>query len=339
MQTFSASDSVELARVVRSGFTESRHVGSAIVLSPKGEILASLGDVHTPVFARSALKPLQTIASMNAGAELQGAQIALASGSHRGSFEHMKVAQTILEEASLKSNALQCPPAWPADQASYHALVRSGHPQQRLAFNCSGKHAAFLWACQKSGWPLETYLDPEHPLQKLVMQTISEYAQEEVAAMGVDGCGAPVAAISLTGLARAYSTLGSAIENIRADARAATVATAMVDYPEFVQGTDQPVTILSEKLDGIVKNGAEGVFAVGLRSGASVALKFLDGSSRADSLVAVRLLQACGLISAEKAEECLAATVRPILGGGEPVGSLEPGSALQELLASSGKQD
>ncbi|WP_346843349.1 asparaginase [uncultured Rothia sp.] len=336
MQTFSASDAVELARIVRSGFVESRHVGSAVVLSPEGKVVAALGDVTTPIFARSTLKPFQSIASMNAGAELQGAQIALASGSHTGSFEHMKVAQSILQEASLDASALQCPAAWPSDESSYHALVSAGHPKQKLAFNCSGKHAAFLWGCKKSGWPVETYLDAEHPLQKLTLETISEYAQEEISAVGVDGCGAPVAAISLTGLARAYATLGSAVENIRADARAATVATAMVDYPEFVQGHGEPVTVLIEKLDAVVKNGAEGILAIGLRSGASVAVKALDGSSRATSLVAVRLLEACGYISAALADECVDAVVRPIFGGGEPVGSIELGLTVKELKESLG---
>lgn len=334
MQTFSASEAVELAHLVRSGFIESRHVGSAVVLSPEGEVVAKLGDITTPIFARSTLKPFQAIASMNAGAELQGAQVALASGSHRGSFEHMKVAQTILEEASLKADDLQCPAAWPADEESYHALIRAGHGKQRLAFNCSGKHAAFLWACVKSDWPIESYLDPSHPLQQLVMETVADYTGEEVAATGVDGCGAPVAAVSLTGLARAYSTLGSAIENIHADARAATVATAMVDYPEYIQGINQPVTLLSELLDGIVKNGAEGVFAIGLRSGASVAIKLLDGSSRANSLVAIALLEACGLIEPELAERCISATVRPIMGGETAVGTLEIGSGIEEFIAS-----
>ena len=87
------------------------------------------------------------------------------------------------------------------------------------------------------------------------------------------GCGAPVAAVSALGLARAYSTLGTAIRNMDADARASTVATAMVDYPELIQAPGMPDTVLSEQLDAVVKSGAAGVLCVGLRSGASVVVK------------------------------------------------------------------
>lgn len=331
MQTFTLENAVELALVERSGFIESRHAGAALVLAPDGSVAAALGDIEAPFFARSALKPLQTIASMNAGAELQGAQIALASGSHTGSFEHMKVAQAILEEASLTAEALQNPAAWPADEPSYHALVRAGHGKQRLAFNCSGKHSAFLWACVKSGWPTDSYRCPEHPLQQLVLETISEFTGEPVAHIGVDGCGAPVAAISLRGLARAYSTLGASIENIRADARVATVATAMVDYPEYVAGENHPVTSAIEQLDAVVKNGAEGVLAIGLRSGASVAVKILDGSSRAAFLVALELLARTGFIPREQAERVLAEVMCPMTSGGEPVGEIRLGAAFDAV--------
>lgn len=331
MQTFTPESAVELATVERSGFVESRHVGSAIVMAPDGSVALAVGDIETPIFPRSTLKPFQTIASMNAGAELQGAQIALASGSHTGSFEHMKIAQAILEEASLTADALQCPPAWPADEPSFHALLRAGHDKQRLAFNCSGKHAAFLWGCVKSGWDTASYLSPEHPLQKLVLETIAEFAGEPVAHVGVDGCGAPLAAVSLTGLARAYSTLGAGIENIRADARVATVATAMVDYPEYVQGPGKPNTVMSEQLDGIVKGGAEGVLCIGLRSGASVAVKMLDGSSRPTALVALELLARAGFVERSEADRIACIVMRPVLGGSQAVGEICLGSAFDEL--------
>ncbi|MFC6353420.1 asparaginase [Rothia nasimurium] len=332
MQTFTAQQAAELAVVTRGDFIESRHVGSLVVLAPDGSTALSLGSPEALVYARSALKPLQAIASMNAGAELQGAQIALAAGSHTGSFEHMKVAQSVLAEAGLTADALLCPPAWPADEPSYHALVRVGHDKQRLAFNCSGKHAAFLWGCVKSGWSTDNYTDPHHPLQELVLQTIEEFTGETPQHVTVDGCGAPVAATSLVGLARAYSTLGAAVENIKADARAATVATAMVDYPEYVHAPGGSDTVLAETLDAVVKRGAEGVLAIGLRSGASVALKMLDGSSRAASLVAVRALQAAGFLEGEAVDRAVTATTFPITGGGQPVGTIEPGAAFEGLL-------
>lgn len=332
MHTFQAGSAAELAVITRGNFIESRHVGSLVVLSPSGETALALGAPDELIYARSALKPLQAIASMNAGAELQGAQIALAAGSHTGSFEHMTVAQAILTEAGLSADALLCPHAWPADEPSYQALLAAGRGQQRLAFNCSGKHAAFLWGCVKSGWSTEDYLSPEHPLQELVLRTIEQFTGEEPQHITVDGCGAPLSATSLTGLARAYSTLGSSVENVKADARAATVATAMVDYPEYVHGHHGSDTLLSQTLDAVVKRGAEGVLAIGLRSGASVAVKILDGSNRAAPLVAVRALQAAGSIERELADQAVAATTFPITGGSAPIGAIEPGAAFEGLL-------
>ncbi len=338
MHTFQASQAAELATVVRSGFVESRHLGSAIVLAPNGRVQASLGDPAALIYPRSALKPLQAIASLQAGAELQGAQIAIAAASHRGSFEQMGLVQSILDEAGLDADALACPATWPADRESYHALIRAGKGQQRLAANCSGKHAAFLLACVKNKWSLENYLDPQHPLQKGVYSSIKKLSAETPQACGLDGCGAPLWAISLRGLARAYSKLGKGIRNIAAEARLATLATAMVDYPEYLQGPQQPVTILTELLGATVKNGAEGVLALGLPSGAALALKILDGSWRAAPLIALKLLQACGHISSLQAQQGLEACMRPVTAAQQPVGAIQPGQHLAALLGAKTKK-
>ncbi|MFW0109173.1 asparaginase [Rothia sp. P13129] len=330
MQTFHAQDAVELAVVRRSGFVESRHLGSAVLLNADGSPRISYGDIDTPIFPRSALKPFQTIASMNAGAELQGTQIALASGSHTGSFEHMKVAQSILSEAELDDSALQCPSVLPSDQPSLNALIQAGKGAQRLAFNCSGKHSAFLWACVKNGWDVDRYLDPEHPLQQRVIETIRQCTQEDISTVGVDGCGAPLPALSLRALARGYSLLGSGIENIHADARVATVATAMVDYPEYLQGIDTPYTRLSGLLDAVVKGGAEGVLAIGLRDGSSLCIKILDGSHRALVVIALSILEQAGLITAQQRAQGIEQCTSPIMGADTVVGAVEPGAALQQ---------
>lgn len=51
--TFSADAAVELAVTTRDGFVESRHVGSAVVLSPDGEVVAEYGaHQHSSIHAR-----------------------------------------------------------------------------------------------------------------------------------------------------------------------------------------------------------------------------------------------------------------------------------------------
>lgn len=334
----SSAFDVELAQLTRNNFVEARHRGRLILLGPDGDVQLALGDIHEPFYLRSAAKPLQAIGSMKAGAPLRGSQVAIACGSHRGTFEQMRAVQDVLTQGSTETNPLTpanlaLKPSYPSDSQAYKAMIQANLARTPLAHPCSGKHAAFLWACTaklergeleagSQNWTLHNYLDPEHPLQQVITEEIEAFAGEPVAAIGVDGCGAPVHALSLLGAARAYSTLGSAIRNLGADARASTVATAMVDYPELIQAPGSPDSILTERLDAVVKSGAEGVLCIGLRSGASVAVKMSDGTHRAIYAVALRALAACGYLSVEECERLLPLVVRPVTGGyaaGRPV--------------------
>ena len=332
MQTFGSEQAVDLAVVERSGFVESRHRGSAVVLAPDGSVALSLGAPGEPVFPRSTLKPFQAIAAMKAGAPLHGEQVAIAAASHTGTFDHLDAVGSILSAAGLGPEHLQCPPDWPQDEATRTWLARTERGRTRICMNCSGKHAAFLWACAVNGWPLESYLDPQHPLQRTVLETFEEFSGEPATHVGIDGCGAPLAAITLTGLARMYSALGRAARNIRADARAATVATSMLDYPEYVQGPGRSNTVIMQELDVITKLGAEGVLGLGTRGGWSVAIKMLDGSSRANALVGLTLLAHAGAIDPEDAARVLRRVLRPVTGGGRPVGEIRLAQPVTELL-------
>ena len=339
----------ELAVATRGGMIESRHRGTVVVLSPGGDVILALGDAHRPIFARSTLKPFQAIGALKAGAPLRGAQVAIACASHRGTFEQMRAVQEALAAAGLSADAFQCPAVYPTDSGTRATMLQAGLAKTPLAFECSGKHAAFLWACAAKSergelepdaalWSIDAYLDPQHPLQRMIVEEVEAFTGEQVAHASVDGCGAPVFALSPVGLARAYATLGTAIRNMEADARASTVATAMVDYPELIQGPDSPDTVVSERLDAVVKSGAEGMLCIGLRSGASAVVKISDGSSRATHLVALRALQAAGFLTQTTVDSLLTAVLRPITGGvedGQPrtVGELVPGTDLAAVLA------
>ena len=333
--TFTADDAVELAVIERSGFVESRHVGSAVVLAGDGTVVTALGDIHAPVLARSTLKPFQALASMRSGVPLRGAQVALACASHVGSLDHMDVVEGMLKAAGLRESDLQCPAEWPQDEEARAWLVRSETGKRRLACNCSGKHAAFLWACAVKGWDKHSYLEPNHPLQQLVRQTVEEYTEERIAHLGIDGCGAPVAAVSLTALARAYSHLAKAPgggSGQLGDARAATVATSMLDYPWAVQGRSRDNTVVMRELGLLAKGGAEGVLVMATPQGASVAVKVLDGNRRATTLVALTMLAAADAVDIPEVARVLDDVVQPILGGGRPVGRIRLGRAVSALL-------
>ena len=195
---------VELASVERNGLIESRHVGAAVVVNAHGTVVNALGDIDAFVYPRSSLKPFQAITVLRSGVPLEGAALVLASASHSGTPAHVAVVSGMLASAGLTEDALQCPLDWPGDLDAA-AIARTGGEKRRITMNCSGKHAGFLLACVQNGWSIETYLDPEHPLQVRVRATIEEFTGEPVGHVGVDGCGAPLFAVSLRGLATAFS--------------------------------------------------------------------------------------------------------------------------------------
>ena len=122
-------------------------------------------------------------------------------------------------------------------------------------------------------------------------------------------------AVSLTGLARAFSRLATA----RAGTDEARVASAIRAYPEWLGGTGRDVTSLIRGVPGLIaKDGAEGVYAVGLADGRAVALKIADGSQRARAVVMAAALRRLGIVG-DVLDELSHA---PVLGHGLRVGSI-----------------
>ncbi|PWR12112.1 asparaginase [Micromonospora acroterricola] len=307
-----------LAEVVRSGFVEGAHRGSVVVLDAAGVPVAAAGDVVAPIFPRSASKPMQAIGMLRAGLPLTDpADLALVSASHAGEEFHLARVGALLDRAGLDASALHCPPDLPVGEAAREAVLRAGGGPTRVQMNCSGKHSGMLLTCQAAGWPLDGYWRPEHPLQQGLRAAIEEFTGEQAAAVGVDGCGAPVLAVSLTGLAGAYLRLVDA----EPDPAPRAVADAMRAHPEIVGGTRADDTRLMRGVPGLLaKVGAEGVIAVALPGVGAVALKIDDGAARARMPVLVSALRRLGVdapVLAEYAEV-------PLFGGGVPVGAVRP---------------
>ncbi|MFJ9821740.1 asparaginase [Streptomyces sp. NPDC101151] len=304
-----------LAEVVRSGFVEGRHRGSLVLLGPDGSVELALGDVTSPVFPRSSNKPMQAAGVLRAGLELAGERLALAAASHSGEAFHRDLVRTMLDEHGLSPKHLQCPPALPLDQEEQEAYLTVGAGRDRVAMNCSGKHTAMLAASALRGWPLESYLDADHPLQRLIRTVVEEAAGEPVAAIGTDGCGAPLMAISLCGLARAFRSFVLAVPGTPER----QVADAMRAHPEYVAGTRRHDTWLMREVPGLLsKVGAEAVQAVALPDGRALALKIEDGSARALGPVLARALGLLGVT----APVINRVGRLPLLGGGREVGEI-----------------
>ena len=296
-----------VAEVVRSGFVESVHHGAVAVLGGR-----SRGDVIRPVFPRSSNKPLQTVGMLRAGlVPPDAADLALISGSHFGEPTHVRRVREILRAAGLDEGALQCPPSLPLSEAARNEWLRAGGGPERMMMNCSGKHAGMLATCVANGWPLESYRDPKHPLQVALAEAVTDLVGEPIAAVGVDGCGAPVFGFSLTALARSFQKLVDA-EPGTAERR---VADEMRARPELVAGTGADDTVLMGSVPGLlIKGGAEGVVAAALRGVGAVAIKIDDGSPRARTPVLLDALRELG-VEVPALEEL-------VLGGGEPVGEV-----------------
>jgi L-asparaginase II len=313
-----AAGCVELAHVTRSGLIESRHLGAAAVVDGSGSVIRALGDTQALVYPRSTLKPVQAVAVLRAGAKLAGAQIVLASASHCGSPEHLAVVEGMLSSVGLSASDLQCPADWPLGREFANELIRTDARPTRLHMNCSGKHAGFLTACVENDWSTNDYLAPEHPLQMRIRDAVEEFTGEPVRYSGTDGCGAPVHAVSLAGLARATGRItgGTDDESVR-------LAGAIREFPWAIDGRGRANTLVIEQLGLVAKLGAEGVMVMGAPDGTAVAVKILDGSLRAATLVALELLVQAGVVEREACLPILEKTNERILGGDRVVGSVD----------------
>jgi L-asparaginase II len=304
-----------LAEVVRSGFVEGSHRGSLVAVDGGGQELWRVGDPDHPVFPRSSNKPMQAVGMLRAGLDLDGELLALAAASHSGEPFHLDGVRRILAGAGIGESALQTPADYPVDETEKIAYIAAGGVPEPIAMNCSGKHAAMLATCVVNGWSLDTYPDAGHPLQKALQEAVGDLADEQIPAVGVDGCGAPLFALTLTGLARAFSRIATA----PAESPEGRVAAAIRAHPTWLGGTRRDVSRLVAGVPGLIaKDGAEGVYAAALPDGRALALKVDDGAARARPPVMVAALRRLGVDVSPLGE--LATT--PLLGGGRRVGEV-----------------
>jgi L-asparaginase II len=298
------------------------HRGSLVVLGPDGGVLAAFGAVDRPVLPRSSNKPVQATALLAAGwGPRSDRELAIGAGSHNGEDGHRDVVAGMLTAAGLTPDDLGCPPALPSHEPTRAGWLTEGRAPERLAMNCSGKHAAMLSACVAGGWSTKDYLERDHPLQQAIEKRLGEAAGEPVTAVVVDGCGAPQHALTLTGLARGVLSLVQAPEG-SADR---SVADAMRAHPWLVAGTDREDTGLMTAVPGLlVKGGADGVHVAALPDGGAVALKLDDGGDRGRTPALCAGLRRLGV----DAEVLAPWALTPVSGGDGVVGQIRPSAAL-----------
>lgn len=313
-----------LVEVVRNGTIESVHHGRVAVTAPDGSLVRELGAVFAPMYPRSSSKPMQAVGMVRGGLDLPPDLLALVCASHSGEPFHVEGVRRILAGAGLSETDLQTPPDWPIDDEAAEGVIRAGGEKASITMNCSGKHAGMLVTAKLNGWPTDTYRDPDHPVQLAILQTIDDLAGEQASLPAIDGCGAPLYAVSLYGLARAFGRIAAAT-----DGAEAKIAEAIRAYPQNVSGTRRDELALHQAIPGLIgKAGAEAVYAVGLPDGTGIAVKISDGSPRARAAAMAATLQKLGYQHPTLDEQ--AAT--PVLGHGRPVGAILPVAAVFERL-------
>jgi L-asparaginase II len=286
------TEPVILADVVRSDFVEGHHRGSVVVTNADGSVAWSVGVVDEPMFPRSSNKPMQALGMLRNGLPLTGELLALAGASHSGEQFHVDGVRKILAEAGLDESALLTPPAYPMMDESRDEWVRAGHGKERVVMNCSGKHAAMLLTSKLNDWSLTDYRSPDHPLQLEIRRAIEDTAGEKVSYVAVDGCGAPIFALTLAALARSFGRFAAAAP----DTHEGRIADAFRAHPEYASGSNRDERELMSGTPGLFcKAGAEGVYAVGLADGRGIALKLEDGGARARKVVMAATLQRLGI--------------------------------------------
>ncbi len=296
-----------LAEVTRGSVVECRHEGAVAVVDSAGEVIASAGDTGLVAYLRSAGKPFQAIPVVDSGAaDVYGftdAELAICAGSHSGEPAHLATVAGMLAKLGLGDGSLGCGLVSPMDPATAARIAVGQEAVTTLHCGCSGKHTGMLAACLQRGYPLDSYLDLDHPLQREILALMAEYFGVPAAEIptAVDGCGVPTFGASVANIARAWAMLAAPPEAYRATTP--RILDAMAAAPLMVAGTGRICTDLMPIVGPgiVVKTGAEGLFCLALRDqGWGVAIKIADGTFRALPAITAAVLGQLGMASEEQ---------------------------------------
>ncbi len=300
-----AAGAADLVELWRGEILECVHRAHAVVCGPDGEVVEAWGDPRALIFPRSSAKMIQALPLVESGAAdafgLPSDRLALACASHRGAAIHTERVAAWLADLGLSEGDLRCGSHMPGDRPAAERLIRAGERPGQVHNNCSGKHSGFLTLNRHLGGGPE-YVEVDHPVQAAAREALEATTGEASPGWGVDGCSAPNFATTVGGLARAMASFATA--GRRGDARSraqARLVEAMMAHPELVAGEGQPCTSLMRAARGraAVKGGAEGVYVAILpERGLGLALKVVDGASRASEALVAALLARLGVLKA-----------------------------------------
>ncbi|MFC5652843.1 asparaginase [Paenibacillus solisilvae] len=284
---------VPLVQTTRGNRVENVHSGHIAVVSLDGDgtILAQAGDAEITSYLRSTAKPVQAFAAVLGGVlesyGLEEEALAIMCGSQQGEAEHVALLTRMLQRTGVDEEQLIFGRTMPASLKARDQVAAAGGEPRKLYHVCAGKHIGMLALCKLRGWPLDSYTQPDHPLQQELLGHVAAFSgtRPEAVECAVDGCGLPVFALPLWRLALIYARLAApagAGGSAAYAAAAARIAAAMNSRPALVEGPGRLASVMLGDGNAVAKSGAQGVFAFALRrERLAVAIKMADGGESA----------------------------------------------------------
>jgi L-asparaginase II len=324
-----------LINIKRGSLVESIHRGDAVAVKPDGTIFAKCGDPQKLTFMRSAAKPIQALALILSGAAdeygISDKELSVICSSHYAEPFHLEAVLSILSKISLDDTYLLCGKARPLKEEVAFEYAGQGISPQKILSDCSGKHSGMLATCKLKGYPLDSYIDPNHPLQQEILQIMSDicaYPKAEIQ-IGIDGCSVPVFGMPVYNMALGFARFANPTylpEQYRT--AAGRIFNAMITYPEMVAGTEGFCTELMQATNGrlIGKIGAQGVYCIGIKEPQlGIAFKIEDGMLGMASVAAMHVLTELDLLSEAEYAALAKFHIKPSLNdAGLIVGEIRP---------------
>jgi L-asparaginase II len=312
----------------RGNIVESIHFGAIAVVDSSGHLLAWYGDPKTVSFMRSSAKPFQALPFIENGGDqvfhLTSREIAIICASHLGTDEHVEVIKSIQGKVGVQESDLLCGTHLLSNLETVDAMQARGELISPNRNNCSGKHSGMLAHSRMRGLPIADYINPEHPVQKTILQSLAQMCgmQADRVELGTDGCSAPNFAVPLSNAAMGFARLCDprSLSSERA-AACRRITSAMMANPVMVRGEGSFDTRIMQVCARriLAKSGAEGYMALGVMPGAlgaespgiGIAFKISDGDlstrdseghfhNRVRPAVALEILKQLGYISEEE---------------------------------------
>lgn len=308
-----------IVEVTRGPLVESIHFGALAVVDVRGNLIASVGDPDLVANLRSSAKPFQALSMVEAGAadafHFTERELAISCASHSGTDDHYQVLCELQAKIGVGEEDLRCGVHYPMYEPLAYEMRQRGQKPTPNRHNCSGKHTAMLANARYRGFPIEDYLNTEHPVQKVILKTFAEMVglPPDAIPIGIDGCSAPTFATPLRRAAHAYALLAdpSSLPEPRRSALR-RIYQAMTAHPDMVAGPERFDTLLMQAANGkvVAKGGAEAYQGMGVAAGVlgpgspalGIAIKVSDGdrADRAISTAAFAVLAQLGILTADE---------------------------------------